>query len=228
MQAGLTLDGSIEDDAIAAAVADGGAIAHPLLDLIRSPVFLLLALATAAYYLTYSGVLAHQAAVVQGEAASASTASLILGMTAGFAAVGALLIGIVIDRLGFAWVIGIQFSLFAIGVAALLTTTYTSSTPLLVLHGLCFGLAVGGSEPFWITMIRRRLPFALFQQAWGGLYFLELAFIIIGPFAAGGLYDYFRDYRAALWLELALIIVPLASASWIWARARAPLIASAA
>jgi MFS family permease len=215
--AGLGLDGDPPGSAtLTAEVAESPARQSTFIELLATPAFLLIAIATAAYYLTYSGVLAHQAAVVQGEAISSETASLILGMTAGFAAVGALLIGVIIDRMPFPWVIAVQFALMASGVVALLSTTYTASTALLTLHAMCFGLAIGGSEPFWITLIRRRLPFYLFQQAWGTAYFLELAFIIVGPIAAGYLFDTFHDYRAALWSEFVLIAIPLSIACWVW------------
>lgn len=184
--------------------------------LLQHRAFQLIMAGTMAYYLTYSGVLAHQAAVVQGEDISAKTASLVLGATAGFAALGALAIGWLIDRFPFPLVITVQFTLMILGVSCLLASTRSPSVATLAAHAGCFGLAVGGSEPFWITLIRRRVPFHLFQQAWGVAYFLELAFIVIAPFMAGLLYDVFGNYERALRLELTLIIVPLCTALIVW------------
>jgi MFS family permease len=211
---GLGLDGAPRG--AAKTIAGSPEIAAPatsyataLRQLFAIPAYRQIAVATAAYFLTYSGVLAHQAAIVEASGVSSSTASWVLGATAGFAAAGALLIGWVIDRFSLASTIAIQFVLMSVGVLALLALTHSTSGMLLSVHALCYGLAVGGSEPFWITIIRRRVPPELFQRAWGVYYFLELAFIVVGPACAGLLYDLTGAYRTALVTEAALLLVPI-------------------
>ncbi len=209
---GLGLDGGpLAGDAELAAASqkasagDRGTTAR----LLGLPAFQCIMLGTMAYYLTYSAVLAHQAAIIEGEGITTRIASWTLGSTAGFAALGALFLGWLLDRVALAPVALIQFGMMIGGVACLLASTYSPLVTLLGSHAILFGLAVGGSEPFWITLIRRRVPFDNFQQAWGIAYFLELAFIVIGPFAAGFLFDVFGSYEKALWSELALITIPL-------------------
>jgi hypothetical protein len=97
----------------------------------------------------------------------------------------------------------------ASGVLCLLLVGQTDSVPLLTAHAVCFGLAVGGTEVFWITVLRRRLPEGAFSRAWGIWYFLELAVLVAAPAAAGLLYDISGNYVTALRWELALLLVPL-------------------
>ena len=220
--AGLPLDGiapgasgdkDADADADAAQAADAP-VEHAgswavTKSLLRHPAFLLIALCTMAYYLTYSGVLAHQAAIVESAGIGSRAASWILGSTAGWAAVGALLVGWLLDRLALATVTVLQLGMLGAGVACLLASTYAPLPWLLAGHAVLFGLAVGGSEPFWITILRRRVPLEGFQQAWGIVYFLELAFIVVAPFIAGHLYDVSGSYRTSLGFELALVVLPL-------------------
>jgi MFS family permease len=178
-------------------------------DLLGNRSFQLIIVASIAYFTTYGGVLGHQAAVVQGAGISARTASFVLGATAGFAALGAVLVGALIDRAPLIYTTLVQYGLMATGVLCLLLVGKTDSVPVLTTHAVCFGLAVGGTEVFWITVLRRRLPEAAFPRAWGIWYFLELAVLVAAPAAAGLLYDLTGNYVTALRSELALLFVPL-------------------
>jgi MFS family permease len=179
-------------------------------ELLRQPTFQLIITATIVYYITYSGVLAHQAAAVEAAGVSSHAASVVLGATAGFAAAGALLIGYIVDRFSLALATLLQHGLMALGVFCLLAIVYLPSFWLLAIHALSFGLAIGGTDVFWITMVKRRTPTESFQRAWGIWYFLELAVIVIAPAGAGFLYDLSGNYMTALAAELAITAVPLA------------------
>jgi predicted MFS family arabinose efflux permease len=67
----------------------------------------LVALNTLFFYAAYGGLLTHEAAVVEGAGFSARISSLVLGSTAGFAALGGLAGGWLLDR----------FSVRAVGIA---------------------------------------------------------------------------------------------------------------
>jgi MFS family permease len=183
--------------------------AAALKELLRIPAFRLIAVGTIFYFLSYGGVLAHQAAAVEGSGIPSSTASYVLGATAGFAAVGALLHGWLVDRFSLRLTTGIQFSLLVAGIVALLAVVHVPSLALLTTHSVCFGLGIGGAEVFWITLLKRRVPGASFQRAWGVYYFLELAFIVIGPVCAGLLYDLSGNYVTALATEVVILAIPL-------------------
>jgi MFS family permease len=212
---GVGLDGNAAPAATASdpagkpAVGHGGRGGTARGELLTHAAFQLVMAATLIYYLTYSGVLAHQAAVVEASGVSARAASMVLGATAGFAALGALLIGWVIDRFALAWATIFQYGLMATGVACLLAVTQVPTTWVLAVHALTFGLAVGGTDVFWITMLKRRIPDVLFQRAWGIWYFLELAVIVVAPAGAGRLYDLTGSYVTALVTELAILVLPV-------------------
>ena len=74
--------GSAVDPAAPAAEIPSGTLG----DLLGSPLFWLIAAATLCFYMTYGGVLAHQAAIVEGAGYTPGLASVVLGSTAGFAA----------------------------------------------------------------------------------------------------------------------------------------------
>lgn len=170
--------------------------------------FQFIMVATALYFVTYGGVLAHQAAVVEDAGISSRIASILLGSTAGFAALGALFTGWLIDRWPLIYTTIVQYSLMAAGVICLLLIMHTPSVGLLSVHALTFGVAVGGSEVYWITLLRRRLGDGNFTQSWGIYYFIELAVLVIAPIGAGLLYDLTGNYTVTLASELALLAVP--------------------
>jgi MFS family permease len=170
--------------------------------------FQLMAVATGFYFLTYGGALALQAATVQ-KAGSARMASLVLGGTTAAAAVGELVGGYMMDRFYFTLATTIQYLLMGSGVLALLLFIHLSSGWLLAVHTVIFGLAIGGTDVFWVTTLKREMPPELFQRAWGIWYFLELAFIVVAPIGAGRLYDLTGNFTAALTAELAVLAVSL-------------------
>ncbi len=141
--------------------------------------FQIIMVATTLYFVTYGGVLAHQAAVIEDAGISSRIASFLLGSTAGFAAIGAIFIGWLIDRWSLVYTTIVQYSLMAVGVTCLLLIMHTPSVALLSAHALTFGVAVGGSEVYWITLLRRRLGDANFPQSWGIYYFIELAVLVL-------------------------------------------------
>src|ERR1700733_2659554 len=95
--------GGPESRAVAAEEAPSGSLG----DLLRSPMFWIIALVTLFFYFTYGGLLTQEAAVVEGAGFSPRLSSLVLGSTAGFAAVGGL---------GFGWILD-RYSIRAAGVA---------------------------------------------------------------------------------------------------------------
>jgi MFS family permease len=184
--------------------------AAALSELLRNPAFRMIAVGTIFYFLSYGGVLAHQAAVVEGSGIASSTASYVLGATAGFAALGALFHGWLIDKFSLTLTTAIQYGLLVAGIVALLTVTSVPSLVFLIAHSVCYGLGIGGAEVYWVTLLKRRIAAASFQRAWGVYYFLELTFIVIGPICAGLLYDLSGNYVTALVTEAVILAIPIA------------------
>ena len=89
---GVAMDGDESAPAGGEAAAATDPAAGPVgsvRDLLRTPMFWLIALVTFLFYLTYGGLLTHEAAVEVGAGFSPGLSSVVLGSAAGFAAVGA-------------------------------------------------------------------------------------------------------------------------------------------
>jgi predicted MFS family arabinose efflux permease len=93
----------------ATAVPDSAAAppAGSLKDLLGSATFWMIVLTTLFFYTTYGGLLTHQPSIVEGAGFSPRLSSLVLGSTAGFAALGGLAGGWCLDR----------FSVRSVGIA---------------------------------------------------------------------------------------------------------------
>jgi MFS family permease len=175
---------------------------------LRNKNFLLATLGTFIYCLSYAGVLAHQSATIEGSGISAGIASVVLGSTAFFAIAGTLLIGWLIDRYPLAWVTLVQFGVIAVGILCLMELTQVGAIWLLIAHAVLYGLGVGGTDAYWITTFKRRIPENLFVKGYGIFYFFQLAGLIVGPGFAGLLYDFSGSYTKSLAAGLANLILP--------------------
>ena len=171
--------------------------------------FQLIAVSRTFYYLIISGPFVYQTAIVGTSGAFVRTASVLLGFTAASIGTGELLSGYLVDRLSWIWAMAIQFVLLGIGVSALLIFTHHGSGWWLAVNAVCFGLAYGGSDPFWTTTLKRRVPAEQFQQAWGPIYFLGLTASVVWPLCFGWLRDLSGGYVVPLATSLALVAVPL-------------------
>src|SRR5258708_22415106 len=120
--------------AAAVAAADSVAAAKPagrLRDLLGSSTFWMIAVTTLFFYVTYGGLLTHQPSVVEGAGFTPRLSSIVLGSTAGFAALGGLAGGWLLDRFSVRLVgIAIHFLLFA-GALSFLWVARGHSSPAL-------------------------------------------------------------------------------------------------
>jgi len=199
---GLGLDG---DALVAGGPSGGGSGAGPaaqptgtLRDLLRSPPFWLIAAATLFFYMTYGGVLAHQEAIVQGAGYSGRIASIVLGSTAGFAAVGGLATGWMVDR----WPLGrvgvLMHALLLAGAIAMLSVSRAPSVTALVGYAACFGLMIGGSDIFFVKLMRGRFPNVNIDHAYSVWYCIELGTLWFSGIAAGWVFDLTGNYGRTL------------------------------
>jgi MFS family permease len=201
---GLGLDG---DPLLAGRVATTGTdpaaivAAEPagtLGDLLRSPLFWLIASATLFFYMTYGGVLAHQGAIVEGAGYSARLASIVLGSTAGFAALGGLATGWMLDR----WPLGrvgvLMHGMLLAGAAAMLSVSYRPSIAALIAYAACFGIMIGGSDIFFVKLMRARFPHVNVDHAYSVWYCIELGTLWLSGIAAGWVFDLTGNYGRTL------------------------------
>ena len=194
----------------AAAVGTAEAPAGSLGQLLRAPTFWMIAAVTLFFYTTYGGLLTHEAAVVEGAGFSPRLASLVLGSTAGFAAVGGLATGWVLDRYSVR-AVGIAMHVLLIaGAAGLLLAARDHSVPALVAYAACFGVTIGGSDIFFVTIIRRRFPDVSIAYGYSAWYFTQILTLLLAGPAAGGVFDLTGTYDRTLALLAGSAVVALA------------------
>jgi MFS family permease len=185
-------------------------------DLLRSQMFWLIALLTLLVYITYSGLLTHQGAIVEGAGFTAELASLVLGSTAGFAALGSLSVGWILDRSSIRNVGVALCGLLLIGALSLLWVNRAHSATALVSYASCFGFVIGGSDLYFVAFLRQRFPHVSVAYSYSAWYFCQILTLLLGGPAAGLMFDLTGNYdrtlgllavSAALALLLSLVIV---------------------
>lgn len=203
---GLGLDGDpLPSSTVAAAVTASAPIAdgHPagsLGDLLGSAVFWTIALTTLFFYATYGGLLTHEAAVVEGAGFTPRLASLVLGSTAGFAALGGLVGGWVLDRFSVP-AVGIAMNLLLLaGALSLLWVARHHSAVALVSYAVCFGITIGGSDVYFVALLRRRFPTVSVAYSYSAWYFCEILTLLLAGPAAGRIFDLTGNYDLTLGL----------------------------
>jgi MFS family permease len=201
-QLGLGLDGdpisSTDVDSAGVAADTGTGPAGSLGELLRSPAFWLIALLTVLFYFTYGGLLTHEAAVVESAGFTAGRASVVLGSTAGFAAVGSLGVGWILDRYSIRAVgIALCLSLVA-GAVCLLWVNKAQSEAALVGHAVCFGLTIGGSDLYFVAALRNRFPSVSVAYSYSAWYFCEILVLLLAGPSAGYVFDMTGNYAQTL------------------------------
>jgi MFS family permease len=210
---GLGLDGDPLQDAdgaaalapgqtaTAAATADSVAAATPagrLRDLLGSSTFWMIAVTTLFFYVTYGGLLTHQPSVVEGAGFTPRLSSIVLGSTAGFAALGGLAGGWLLDRFSVR-VVGIAMHcLLLAGALSLLWVARAHSAAALVAYAVCFGITIGGSDLYFVALLRRRFPTVSVAYSYSAWYFCEILTLSLSGPAAGRIFDLTGNYDATL------------------------------
>jgi MFS family permease len=220
---GLGLDGEPLQtaDAVTAAVADAAATptvtvtatATPnptsdfagsvnpigsLKNLLGSATFWMIALTTLFFYAAYGGLLTHQPSVVEGAGFSPRLSSIVLGSTAGFAAVGGLAGGWFLDRFSVR-AVGIAMHLLLLaGALSLLWVARTHSAAALVTYAVCFGITIGGSDVYFVALLRRRFPAVSLAYSYSAWYFCEILTLLLAGPAAGRIFDLTGNYDRTL------------------------------
>ena len=197
---GLGLDGEPLQGAAAATTASADHAAPPgsLKDLLGSAAFWMIALTTLFFYATYGGLLTHQPSVVEGAGFSPRLSSIVLGSTAGFAAVGGLAGGWFLDRFSVR-AVGIAMHLLLLaGAVSLLWVARTHAAAALVTYAVCFGITIGGSDLYFVALLRRRFPAVSLAYSYSAWYFCEILTLLLAGPAAGRIFDLTGNYDRTL------------------------------
>jgi len=199
---GLELDGEPSAPATAvAAAADSAAAAVPagsLKDLLGSAAFWAIALTTLFFYTTYGGLLTHQPSIVEGAGFTPRLSSIVLGSTAGFAAVGGMAAGWFLDRFSVR-AVGIAMSVLLLaGALSLLWVARDHSTAALISYAVCFGTTIGGSDLYFVALLRRRFAKVSLAYSYSAWYFCEILTLSLSGPAAGRVFDLTGNYDRTL------------------------------
>jgi MFS family permease len=166
--------------------------------LLTAPYFWLIASGTVCCWFVYAGTLAHQAALVEEAGVTAGWASVALGSTAAFAALGTLGLGFLADRWSLIAVGILEHTLLAVGVLGILVFAHTGSSAALLVHVVCFGAAIGGCDVFWTTLLKQRVGETTFSYGYGVWYFFVVITLLVSPVVSGRLYDLSGSYTEAV------------------------------
>ncbi|HVW68601.1 MAG TPA: MFS transporter [Steroidobacteraceae bacterium] len=170
---------------------------------VRSPAFWLVAVVTLLYYCTYGGLLAEEAVVVEGAGFTPRLASLVLGSTAGFAAVGGLVAGSILDRYSIRVVGWGVHLVILVGALALLAVAHLHSVAALVAYAVAFGIAIGASDLYFVALLRRRFSTISVAYIYSAWYFCELSTLFVAPIVIGHVFDVTASYDFTVGLLVA-------------------------
>jgi MFS family permease len=198
-QLGLALDGDPLDAAARQEAVDvrdnpPGSLGA----LLGSATFWFIALMTLVFFITYSGLITHQSAIVQGAGFIGQLPSTVLGATAGFAGLGSLCTGWLLDRYSTRNVgIGMCVLLLS-GALSLLAIDRLHSTAALFIYAATFGFTVGGGDLYFVALLRLRFPTISVAFSYSAWYFCEILTLLIGGPVAGRIYDLTGGYATTL------------------------------
>jgi MFS family permease len=225
---GLGLDGEPLAPAAAAvaAAADSAAATVPagsLKDLLGSATFWTIALTTLFFYTTYGGLLTHQPSIVEGAGFTPRLSSIVLGSTAGFAAFGGMATGWFLDRFSVR-AVGIAMNVLLLaGALSLLWVARDHSAAALISYAVCFGTTIGGSDLYFVALLRRRFAKVSVAYSYSAWYFCEILTLALSGPAAGRVFDLTGNYdRTLALLAGSALLALILSATLLRTRADPP------
>jgi MFS family permease len=218
-------DAAPESTATATATATAGlAAASPagrLSDLLGSATFWLIALTTLFFYVAYGGLLTHEAAIVEAAGFTPRVSSWVLGSTAGFAALGGMAGGWLLDRFSVRAVGIAMHLLLLVGAISLLWVARDHSVAALVTYAACFGITIGGSDLYFVALLRRRFPTVSIAYSYSAWYFCEILTLLLAGPAAGRIFDLTGNYDVTLALLAGSAVLATVLSLFLW-RGAAP------
>jgi len=197
----------------AAATADSSAAGAPagrLSDLLGSATFWMIALMTLFFYAAYGGLLTHEASIVEAAGFTPRVSSWVLGSTAGFAALGGLVGGWLLDRYSVRMVGTAMHLLLLAGALSLLWVARDHSVLALSAYAACFGVTIGGSDIYFVALMRRRFPTVSVAYSYSAWYFCEILTLLLAGPAAGRIFDLTGNYDRTLALLAGSALLALA------------------
>jgi MFS family permease len=170
----------------------------------------MIALMTLFFYATYGGLLTHEASVVEGAGFTPRISSWVLGSTAGFAALGGLVGGWLLDRFSVRRVGTAMHLLLLAGALSLWWVVRDHSVLALIAYAACFGVTIGGSDIYFVALMRYRFPSVSVAYSYSAWYFCEILTLLLAGPAAGRVFDLTGNYDRTLALLAGSAVLALA------------------
>ena len=155
--------------------------------------------------IAYGGLLAHEVSLISDRPVAHALGALALGLTAGFAVVGAISVGHLSDRWPYRLTMSLELGIMLISVLGFLLFLRTSSVVVLLASAITFGLSVGGFDTCIVSHLRKQVDTERFSAVYGRWYFFYLVTLFVGPILIGAVYDAFGSYQFGLYLMVACI-----------------------
>jgi MFS family permease len=155
--------------------------------------------------IAYGGLLAHEVSLISDRPVAHALGALALGLTAGFAVVGAISVGHLSDRWPYRLTMSLELGIMLLSVLGFLLFLRTSSIVVLLASAITFGLSVGGFDTCIVSNLRKQVGTERFSAVYGRWYFFYLVTLFVGPILIGAVYDAFGSYQFGLYLMVACI-----------------------
>jgi MFS family permease len=188
----------------------------PLRQILRVPLFWLIALTHFACCVAHSGPIFHMVAYAMDLGASKMTAATIFGLSSLASVAGRIGSGMVADRYRPGPTL---VTLLSIQVPAILLYLVVQSPLSFYALGILFGLAYGGVMPLYALLTREYFGGRAMGGAYGIVFMLQAIGMGLGAYAGGWFYDHMGGYA---WSFVAAGTIGVAAVLMAWAL-RAPL-----
>ncbi len=188
--------------------------------LLGSGAFWFIAAMTLVFFTTYSGLITHQSAIVEGAGFRGGLPSTVLGATAGFAGLGSLCTGWLLDRYATRSVGIGMCTLLLLGALSLLAIDRAHSATALIVYAVSFGFTVGGGDLYFVALLRRRFPAVSVAFSYSAWYFCQILTLLVGGPVAGRMYDLTGNYERTLLVLVGTAAAALLCSLWIVRGAR--------
>jgi hypothetical protein len=96
------------------------------------------------------------------------------------------------------------------GALSLLWVARHHSAAALVRYAACFGITIGGSDLYFVALLRRRFPSVSVAYSYSAWYFCEILTLLLAGPAAGRIFDLTRNYDLTLGLLAGSAVAALA------------------
>lgn len=154
--------------------------------------------------LAQMGVLQHQVPLIVETGISETAAATALGLTAGIGGLGKLSFGRISELIPFRYAVMLCFGLQALAVFILI---HTHTMAMVWVYVAIFGFAMGGVVVLLPLTVGHFFGVSAFGVILGVLWLSEAIGGALGTYAAGLIYDYFGNYKVALYAFMTSYII---------------------